>query len=343
VYFSAAPPAESHDAAQGILGREDPRLSRLFMAASEPARAAETERVLALLAPVIDQVIARDCRAGRVSREDADDLRAGVVVRVLRKLRAACADREEGIEQIEDYVATLTRNSVRDFLRARYPERARMKNRIRFLLSSDDRFAAWSTGGATLCGLAGWRGTAAAQTSFPRERAPRAAFDSRRPAEALLGVFRTAAGPLELDALVTLMMELWSVPEVRAVEMQSAPLVDAQPTQLAQLETRELLLAAWGEIAALPPLQRTALLLNLRDHEGNNALTLFVLLGVGGIDEIARLAGMPAGQLAELWPRLPLDDVTIAARLGVTRQQVINLRKSARERLRRRLRTHLMQ
>jgi hypothetical protein len=34
---------------------------------------------------------------------------------------------------------------------------------------------------------------------------------------------------------------------------------------------------------------------------------------------------------------LPLDDATIAGLLGLTRQQVINLRKSARERLARRL------
>jgi hypothetical protein len=38
-----------------------------------------------------------------------------------------------------------------------------------------------------------------------------------------------------------------------------------------------------------------------------------------------------------LWKELPLDDLTIAGRLGATRQQVINLRKSARARLVRRL------
>jgi len=43
--------------------------------------------------------------------------------------------------------------------------------------------------------------------------------------------------------------------------------------------------------------------------------------------------------LAELWNSLPLDDHAIAARLGITRQQVINLRRAARERLARRLGT----
>jgi hypothetical protein len=40
--------------------------------------------------------------------------------------------------------------------------------------------------------------------------------------------------------------------------------------------------------------------------------------------------------LSALWDQLPLDDLSIAARLGVTRQQVINLRKAARARLARR-------
>ena len=47
---------------------------------------------------------------------------------------------------------------------------------------------------------------------------------------------------------------------------------------------------------------------------------------------------MPAPELAALWPDLPLEDAAIAERLGLTRQQVINLRKSARARLGRRMR-----
>jgi hypothetical protein len=46
---------------------------------------------------------------------------------------------------------------------------------------------------------------------------------------------------------------------------------------------------------------------------------------------------MPALDLAGLWPELPLDDARIAERLALKRQQVINLRKSGRERLSRRM------
>jgi hypothetical protein len=49
---------------------------------------------------------------------------------------------------------------------------------------------------------------------------------------------------------------------------------------------------------------------------------------------------MTSDRLAAIWEELPLDDQAIASILGVTRQQVINLRKSGRERLQRRMASH---
>jgi hypothetical protein len=46
---------------------------------------------------------------------------------------------------------------------------------------------------------------------------------------------------------------------------------------------------------------------------------------------------MTKEEFAEIWNHLPLDDNRIAEILNLTRQQVINLRKSARERLARRM------
>ena len=65
--------------------------------------------------------------------------------------------------------------------------------------------------------------------------------------------------------------------------------------------------------------------------------TLFALVGVASLSRIAEALGMTVQELAAVWHSLPLDDLTIAARLGVSRQQVINARKSARLRLARRM------
>src|SRR5581483_8319845 len=89
------------------------------------------------------------------------------------------------------------------------------------------------------------------------------------------------------------------------------------------------------EICQLPAGQRKALLLNLRLPEGS-AVELLEDLGVADVHSLAATLEMAPAELAELWGRLPLDDLEIAARMGIGRQQVINLRSAARQRLRRR-------
>jgi RNA polymerase sigma factor (sigma-70 family) len=313
---------------------DDPRLAALRSAAGGAAWDEELSRLLLDLVPVINGILARASGANVLMRENADDLRADVLTRLFHKLRGG-----EAVARIDDYIATVTRNCIHDFLRACRPERTRLGYRIRFLLTNDDRFATWSVDGSTRCGLAAWRDSRAiAEATLPMP-APGEVFDASRPANALLALFAAIDGPLELDGLVTWLMDLWNVPEERSIDIESVSLPDERPTQLAHLESRLFMEALWSEVSVLPPLQRAALLLNLRDRDRGNALTLFVLLGIADIDALAVAIGLPAEELAQLWCRLPLDDAAIAARLGVTRQQVINLRKSARERLRRRLRT----
>ena len=93
----------------------------------------------------------------------------------------------------------------------------------------------------------------------------------------------------------------------------------------------------WKEICDLPLRHRAALLLNLRDSHGADALELFQLTRVAGIHEIAKSLDFQPEDFARIWNRLPLDDAAIADHLGLKRQQVINLRQSARARLSRRL------
>jgi hypothetical protein len=98
-----------------------------------------------------------------------------------------------------------------------------------------------------------------------------------------------------------------------------------------------LLQVLWSEICLLPRRQRVALLLNLRNPQGINIITLLPLTSIATFEEIAHALEIPAGEFETLWANLPLDDLSIARYLGATRQQVINLRKTARERLLRRI------
>ena len=86
----------------------------------------------------------------------------------------------------------------------------------------------------------------------------------------------------------------------------------------------------------LPAKQRAALLLNLRESHEVSAVPMLIISGVATMEEIAAAAGMTRAELEAVWDDLPLEDAAIALRLGLTRQQVTSLRKTARERLARR-------
>jgi hypothetical protein len=95
----------------------------------------------------------------------------------------------------------------------------------------------------------------------------------------------------------------------------------------------DLLRSIWAEILLLPPLQRSILLLSLRDGQGRGLIGLFPVTGVAGIRRIAISLGMRPERFAELWRDLPLDDAAIAARLRVSPSQAADLRQAALRRL----------
>jgi DNA-directed RNA polymerase specialized sigma24 family protein len=109
-----------------------------------------------------------------------------------------------------------------------------------------------------------------------------------------------------------------------------------QPAEQA-IDCRRYAARLWKEIGALPRRQKIALLFHLRDKHGNPALPLFQLTGTAFLPAIATAVGMSVAELAAIWNDLPLDDNHIAALLSCTRQQVINLRMSARKRLAKRI------
>lgn len=280
---------------------------------------------------MIDRVLVSQ-RTAAVRQDDLEEIRSTVLLRLIVRFRRDA----ESIENFDTFVVAATHNAVNDHLRRRYPERARLKNRVRYLVTRDDDFALWHGDAGVLCGFKRWMGRATATGVVPRvDELPRPVLARRDERSAVSTIFDRAAGPLLLDDVVALLVEAWNVGEAGSAdpELLQHHALDAATA----LEQRRELATLWSEILLLPPAQRTALLLNLRDADGGNALALVVLLGVATFDDIAAMVGLEAEALAELWGRLPVDDNNIAAQLGVTRQQVINLRSSARRRLVRRM------
>jgi len=295
------------------------------------------ERIARLLAesadPVIEQVLRRTQVRSGFQPEDVDDLRSLIRVKLLERLDAA--GEQAPIHSFRDFVAVTAYNAVDDLLRKRYPERTRLKQRLRHVLATDPRFAIASDGRRTAAGLAGANLAVTAQPALPR--VTNGMRDATRPAEALHEVLAAIGNAVELDALVTLMTELWDVQEVSRGDAELAETLQSGERDASdRAETRQSLALLWQEILALPAEQRVALLLNLRDGQGESAISLFVFTGIADVEELAAAVGLTHARLDAIWSELPLDDVRIARLLGMTRQQVINLRKSARMRLARR-------
>lgn len=313
----------------------DPLLRDLIEARSEAERRDAIERAIAEAKPVIASVLARN-RSGAFRRDDFDDVASTVMMRLVRRLQLVPTDVSFAIANLKEFTARLSYNAVYELLRRRFPQRTRLKNRLRYVLAHDDRFASWLLNDESVAGLRGWqhRSDVATAAVLPIHEADARMLDEDHTGDAVEAVLQRFGKPLLLNDLTDILAALWGTSDVLPDDVPEA--LDTS-TPADHFETREQLGTVWREVSELPPQQRVALLLNLRDSDGMNALALFVLLNVAPLDDIAAALEMTTARLVAMWNELPLDDLTIASILGKSRQQVINLRKSARERLARRL------
>jgi hypothetical protein len=326
-----------HDGSR-LMAVNDPLLAPLIRARDDEARRVAIGAVLVTHArPVIERVLARYGGSdSAIGRAEAEDLAGTVMLRLVQRLQNVADDPEWAIASLVDFTATLTFNAVYDVLRRRYPERTRLKNRVRYVLLRDRRFRTWTTEHGAVCALASW------DAHDNIAELPRPAWTTRRRvepervADAVEALLVAAGRPVLVDDLVRSLAEEWQIVDKPPLPVTPAA-ADPARTHSVRLETRQYLQSLWREILELRGPQRAALLLNLRDADGGNAVALFVFAGIATFDEIAAAMELTPERLTELWASLPLDDLAIAERLGLTRQQVINLRKAARARLGRRM------
>lgn len=291
------------------------------------------------------------------SYEDAEDIVSGVVLKLLERLADLKARPQDGggIPSFRDYVAVAAYNACHEYLRRKYPERSRLKNKLRYILTRREGLALWEgKNKAWLCGLALWRDQK--QAGVPSNRLRYLYRDAASPARSRLDgcrdivelvsvIFELSGGPLALDELVSLVAELWGVrdqpppscDDERGAGGRLERLASNEVDPATKVEQRMQLARLWEEIRALALPQRRALLLGLKDAGGRCLTVLLADIRIASLPEIAEALEMPAERLAELWGKIPLDDLSVAAHLGITREQVIHQRQSARRRLARRM------
>ena len=308
----------------------DPLLLPLLKARDAATRERElSDLLMDVVQPLIAAGVRRHERFGRLQGED---LGAIVMLRVIARLDELTSGAGEPIERLREYVARLARNAASDVLRSRYPEHRRLQRRIRAVLARDERFALWPSSNGLLCGFRAWKGMQ--QTKEPQTLGRRDASDA---GACLREIFEHAGGPVKLSSVVQVLAAAWNISDAVLIDVGELPMRDATPAADLQIENRTLLESLWREVRDLRPMQRAVLLLNLREVDGSNALALLVLLDIATFDDIAAAIGVTAEALAEIWSALPIDDLRIAEMFSLRRQQVINLRQAARQRLRRKL------
>jgi RNA polymerase sigma factor (sigma-70 family) len=275
------------------------------------------------------------CGNAGAAWESVDDLASEVMLVLVRRTRELQADGSlESIQNFTGYAVTIASNVCNAYLRRRYPAWTRLKNQVRYLATRDPEIELRHQQNAPSLYI------------LEERNKPRRPYDLSDPSvplgDVIKAVIRNHGGTIELNELVSAIADVRGIRDTAptpgttvTLDGMEDRLADARPA--GSPDDTAFLKAVWQEVQLLPLRQRLALLLNLRDDAGRSVLALFPLTATATMAQIAEALAIPPAEFANIWIDLPLDDARIAARLDVTRQQVINLRKAARARLARRL------
>ena len=275
--------------------------------------------------------------------EERADVCNEILVQLLTQLTALRLNpQQDSIRNFRSYVAVTAYRACYDYLRRKYPQRYSLKHKLRYTLTHINGLACWQVGDEWIAGLPAWQGQDAVRPASCWQALHEQRFARQSLPDLLQAIFAQFGHPLELDALVGMLAEWQGLADKPFVRGQQADdefalVADQRTSVVDELTARAYLKQLWQEITQMTPRHCAALLLNLRDEQGGCAIDLLLCMGVASLAQIAAAMAMTEAELVALWQSLPLEDAVIAERLHLTRQQVINLRRSARERLARRL------
>jgi len=328
----------------------------LLMASGEQADEFLSQLIATHAEPVINGIIRYKLHLNSShggAQAEADDLRQEAIAQLLTELQKLRHHPEaHPIGDVRGLAATITYRLCARWVRRQFPERHALRNRIQYLLTRQAGFALWPDESKKLmAGFAAWQGQRSSTPTsslrqLPQDEKLLGSLGSRQPErlnDLLAAIFNHLGRPVEFDELVKTVAALWQIEDrvPKSVDEDRGAvrfvLADREADVAWRVEKRIFLERLWEEVRQLPPPQRAALLLNLRDAEGRGCLALFPATGIATLRQLGESLGLGAEKFAEVWNELPLEDARIAELLQLTRQQVINARKSARERLTRRL------
>lgn len=287
---------------------------------------------------------------------EAENLYQDILIRLLQRGQDWLADAEKNaIHNYRNLVITTATNACHDYLRAKAPNRARLKNKLRELCSRHRDFKIWiGAAHEQLCGFAVWQGEAKSSTAteqiskwqaFPGSFSV-ADDDVQRMSftNLVAEVLQEAGGPVELEAMTRLLTTLLGTQDhpLESLDQEQED-TDWQPADPAtnaelRLEGRATLKLLWEEIKQLPSQQRAAVCLSLTDQNGNDLFSILLEAEAVTWTQLASDLDLSQSQFIELLRQMPMDNAGVAEYLGTTRAIVNKWRWRGLQQLRARIR-----
>lgn len=323
----------------------DNLLLRLLNVRDEQERQQCLDELLTLhVAPIVRQVLRLrlglyvNARGVNENNHDAQDLYQEAMTRMIEVLHSDQRSLAT-IENFERYVGRVVSNVCVDFLRSKYPARARLKDGLRDVFRRHGDLVSWQHGDEVLCGFAAWRDTGKPTVSDydvePKMNAFRAARFADQDVRAVplsqvvTELFHWTGGPVQIDVLVRM---LAYVRDIREQEIESWNDHVAADFELkfhrstrsveADVETNEVLGRLWSIVKRLPPKQRDAFALRFHDDAGRDLFTALLVARIVDWKDLAEGLGRSVADLARLWIQMPMDSAAAANELRTSRENI---------------------
>jgi hypothetical protein len=293
------------------------------------------------------------------SKADAEDMSGKAYIKLAESLKQKREDSllssEKQIKNLDAYISGICRNLFIDFLRRRFAEYTKLKNRVRYLLKKDSKeFVYWVEDKQTLCSLVGLDES---RSKYPVEEIIQnmkrvlPGYPSEDHFSLAKEACKQAEGWIYLKELVEIISKLLGIEHLPGESFQEDEVLEnLNPLKDSERERRKNLYelrSYWEDIKELSSFQRRALLYRLKDDDGDEVNTIWFETGIATLEELAEAFEVKREEMANLLSELPFTDSNIANVLGIEDEEkefgiftkekkVQNLRKTAREFLKRR-------
>jgi RNA polymerase sigma factor (sigma-70 family) len=323
----------------------DNLLLPLLNARNEQERQQRLDELLRIhVAPIIKQVLRQrlgfyvSAQGVNENNHDAEDLYQEAMTRMVQVLHTTQRSLTT-IDNFERYAGRVVSNICVDFLRSKYPARARLKEGLRDVFRRHRDLASWQYKNEILCGFAVWRNTGKRVVAAYDVDTKLDAFLSARFADEDVKVvplsrivaelFDWIGGPVQIDVLVRILAYVLDISEHQIESLDSHIAAEFEInfrgstrfTEL-QVEANEMLGQLWRIVKRLPPRQRDAFALSFRDQAGRDLFTLLLAAGIVDWKDLTDGLKRSAADVARLWMQMPMDTETTASELNSSRKNV---------------------